>query len=480
MLLGGCEPRVSGAERTRSLPRTTIPSRSRQHIPSKTGRESLTYTVQLDSQLTRLDVDLCARGFAMERLNAPSAGAQTLLRGGVIATSAGSLACPGEGVDVPRPKTDDCLHYGVTLPQTWQDPSALRRTGDDLLASPDLWLWVPTPRPLGLRAHARFKLPEGVAPVLPWSKSGSDFEIPETAFEWKAGGGFAHSQPRTLNVAGAAIDLAVLGEGDAKRDGEVRAWLSEGARTTSSLFGHFPVPHALVLVVMGERKGATFGMALRGGGPAVVLFLDARVSAATLRNDWTSTHEFLHLAVPRLPPEDAWLFEGLATYYTEVARARAGIITPRVAYQHLLAGFARGRGDEGSRPLREESAQMRAHRSFYRVYWAGAAIALLTDLAARRAGGPTLDDALRAFADCCAASEEEWDAARVLARLDATLGAPRFADEAKNWLDRPNFPDTDAAARALGIRRGPRDEAIFVRSADAGLRDAIMRADPAR
>jgi predicted metalloprotease with PDZ domain len=198
-----------------------------------------------------------------------------------------------------------------------------------------------------------------------------------------------------------------------------------------------------------------------------------------LASDWTCTHEFLHLGVPRLPPEDAWLFEGLATYYTELVRARAGVITPREAYQHLLDGFERGKKQAWARTLRQASAEMRETRAFYRVYWSGAALAFLTDVAARRAGSATLDDALRSFAQCCAASEREWTAEQVLAALDATLGTPRFAPLAKAWLDRAAFPDVTPLLRELGVSPGAGKEANFTAAPSAALRDAIMARAPA-
>jgi M61 glycyl aminopeptidase len=313
-----------------------------------------------------------------------------------------------------------------------------------------------------------------VVAMLPWAGSGADFEIPETAFAWKSGGAFTHSALQPLAAVGAELELGVLGGGFSGHDEDVRHWLEQGVRTSSLLFGRFPVPRALVILVPGARKGPAFGMALRGGGPAVVIHLDRNSDAASLSSDWTCTHELLHLGVPRLPPEDAWLFEGLATYYTEVTRARAGIISPAQAYQHLLDGFARGRNGVDEHTLRDASREMRARHAFFRVYWSGAALAFLTDVASRRAGGNTLDSALRSFAACCAASEDDWTAERVLAQLDASLGAPRFTDQAKTWLDRKEFPDLDATWRALGIAPGSHAEALLTPAPDARLRDAIM------
>jgi hypothetical protein len=437
------------------------------------GHESLHYEVRLDDALSTIEVEVCPRGFRIERLESPSPGAQELLGGDPIITPEARYRCSDDGVELPLIQADECLRYRVHMPERAQDPTAFRRVDRDLLASPDLWLWVPTPRPAELAMRVHFTLPNGVVAALPWPKVGEDFELSETAFAWKAGGAFAHAEPKMLSVQGGELVWSALGHGF-EHEAEVEAWLGDSARAASLLFGHFPVSRAVVLGVPGERGRAPFGMALRGGGPAVVILLDRFADRVSLANDWTSTHEFLHLSVPRLPPEDAWLFEGLATYYTEVVRARAGLITPAAAYQHLLDGFERGRKHAAERTLREASATMRQNHDFYRVYWAGAALAFLTDLAARRAGGPTLDSALRAFAECCAASKEDWDAERLLAKLDAALGAPRFASIAHTYLDRAGFPELTVALRELGVSPGTRGEAIFQPAPSAALRDAIM------
>ena len=117
---------------------------------------------------------------------------------------------------------------------------------------------------------------------------------------------------------------------------------------------------------------------------------------------------------------------------------------------------------------------MRERQSFFRVYWAGAALAFLTDVEARRAHGSSLDDALRAFAACCASSEADWSATSVIAHLDRTLGARRFQNLADVWLPRADFPELAATFRALGVSAGAQGRAIFSVAPAAMLRDAIM------
>lgn len=428
-----------------------MPRRVGQLVPRRAPDERLDYRVRVAPSLRRLEIELCPRGFGITRLNEPSPDAARLIDG-EFSTSTRHVPASADRVELGA-RADECVQYAVKLTE---------KAG---LASPDLWLWVPDPRPAGAPIRVRFELPEGVHAAMPWA----DGDVPETTFAWKAGGGFARRPLESLGP----LELAWLAHGF-EHEADVRAWVAQGERDASAFYGGFPVPRALVLLVPSDRRGAGFGMALRGGGPAVVMFLDRHSNAATLANDWTASHELLHLGVPRLPPEDAWLFEGLATYYTEIVRARAGLITPAQAYQHLLDGFERGRRSGGTLTLREESAAMRERHSYHRVYWAGAALALLTDLEARRAGGPMLDDALRTFAACCASSSDDWNAERVIAHLDATMGAARYASRARAWLDRAEFPELDSAWRELGIAPGLRGEARFTAAPSAPIRDAIV------
>jgi hypothetical protein len=450
------------------------PGHGARHRPAESGSEQLSYTITADDQLSHLQIELCPRGFRIEQLVAPSAGAERLLTAAHIITPEGDYTCSSESLELPALRRDECLRYGVELGERAPDPTSLRRVARDLLASPDLWLWVPSPLPDGVRIRARFALPEGVHALVPWTRSGEQWLIPESAFNWKSAGAFSHSPSRQLPLDGMQLELGALDADMLLNTRAIEGWLVEGARTSRLLFGRFPVPRVLVIAVPRERRGPAFGMALRGGGPAIVILLDRHAGATELSGDWTATHEFLHLGVPRLPPEDAWLFEGLATYYTEVLRARAGIIEPEVAYQHLLEGFERGRKQGSPRTLREDSAQMHERQAFYRVYWAGAALAFLTDVEARRAHGVGLDDALRAFADCCAASEGNWSATSVLAHLDRTMGATRFQDLANAWLSRADFPTLASTLRALGVSAGAHGQAIFSVAPESAVRDAIM------
>ena len=118
-----------------------------------------------------------------------------------------------------------------------------------------------------------------------------------------------------------------------------------------------------------------FGQSTRGAGHGVTLFVDAAQPAAAFDRDWVAVHELSHLFHPYLGDRGSWLAEGLATYYQNVLRARAGLITPAQAWEQIDAGFARGRratraGDVSLQSAAEGEGR---HPNFMRIYWAGTA-----------------------------------------------------------------------------------------------------------
>ena len=211
-----------------------------------------------------------------------------------------------------------------------------------------------------------------------------------------------------------------------------------------------------------------FGMAVRGGGPAVMLLISSAAQDDAFPGEWVAIHEFLHHGMPFVDHDDAWLSEGFVTYYTELLRTRAGFRAETTAWTALLAGFERGRNSGVGMPLADESRQMHDNHAYQRVYWGGAAIALLADVALREAGS-SLDAAMRELRRCCAATPRIWPAEQVLATLDAWLeGAQALGPAAPPDPPRPqlrpqlrplvgpilrsaDFPDLTAIYRKLGV-----------------------------
>jgi hypothetical protein len=87
--------------------------------------------------------------------------------------------------------------------------------------------------------------------------------------------------------------------------------------------GRFPVEELLVTVMPRARAGVGHGRTRGFGRRAVVIEVNARATAGGAgARTGCCWHEFVHLALPSLAPEHAWLEEGSATY-PRAAAARA-------------------------------------------------------------------------------------------------------------------------------------------------------------
>ena len=170
--------------------------------------------------------------------------------------------------------------------------------------------------------------------------------------------------------------------------------------------------------------------------------------------NWTATHEFSHLMLPYLQSEQRWVSEGFAQYYQNVLLARAGRYTQRYTWQKLFDGLERGR--ESVPGLSPNDAASRDERnSRMKVYWSGAALALLADVELRRRsnGEQTLDAVLGKFQECCLPSQRTWAGAELFTKFDSFLDEPLFMNLYREHADTVGFPAVESLMRELGVTR---------------------------
>ena len=157
---------------------------------------------------------------------------------------------------------------------------------------------------------------------------------------------------------------------------------------------------------------------------------------------------------PYLGDEGRWLAEGLATYWQNVLRARAGSLSHLQAWEELHDGFERGRAQtRGARTLGQASGAMMREHAFLRTYWAGAAYWLAVDVELRRAsdGRLSVEQALRRFRDCCFTPPREWSPAAFVSKLDSLLGTNVFAPRWREADAQTHFPDLATYYAELGL-----------------------------
>jgi hypothetical protein len=345
-------------------------------------------------------------------------------------------------IRLPELSTTQCVTYDTRL-----SPSGLRGSSSQAFVdSQATWLWRPEPTPKALDATVRFALPAGASVSLPWPHQDGVYRPGRSAFFASSYAVYGAFERETFLHSGVRIDLAVLGERPAAD--ALRRWVANAVGVTASLGDRFPRErlHAVVAPAQSREDEVLFGMVRRGGGASVLLIPSTEATSAGLDSDWVAVHELAHLWLPRMVAEDRWLSEGVATYLQEVLRARCGRQSSERAWSRLRDGFARGRRSGTGRQLHAESEAMNRTGAYFRVYWAGAAFALETDVRLRKesAGEMGLLRAIdRAYGD--------WPESRsvraevFLEALERASGFSFIRELGQRYAERSDFPDVPYA-----------------------------------
>ncbi len=432
------------------------------------------YEVTATPQLDRLDVTLCFHDAIPRRLVADEEGAAGyILSPRAVANGHPLTVEPDRETLDTRGATGKCIAYAVDLARMAEEVEEqhMVRVGGVVATSPHLWLWRPSRLIREAEVSLTFKLPASVQASVPWPMDGQGrHHLPYTAFTWASQVVLGEFDALRFTSAGTEFAVAVMKLPREISDAGLQRWLGTAATTVAGLYGgQFPASHMQVIVVPypGGGDPVYFGMALRGGGPAVQLLISAAADDDEFPGEWVAIHELLHHGMPFVQRDDAWLSEGFVTYYTEVLRARAGFQSERDAWQALLSGFDRGSRSGTGQSLAEESRQMHENFAYQRVYWGGAAIALLADVALREAGS-SLDAGMRQLQRCCAPTLRVWPAGQILQAMDDSgpalqgprgqpnLAAPNLAAPKLEALSSPilrsvAFPDLTPIYRKLGV-----------------------------
>ena len=323
----------------------------------------------------------------------------------------GALPVDGDGVRTGG--RTGCARVVVDvglLADSVSDRDLALRAGDDLIITPDLWLWRPEPFDDGDRLFVKIADPRvsagavGFDALLPWQTVGADgrFVVDASTFALKSDAVFGRFDVETVDAAGARFLVARLDDGRAPA--QLSSWLATSANAVAAVTGRFPFARVNVLVVPTHvTRPIVVGFFSRGGGPTATFFVGE--GAPDIADDdleatgrWALTHELSHPLMPPVKLDDAWLNEGLATWHQDLLARRAGLLKDDEAYwRELNRGLATGiaRAAEDRLSLREASTGMHEAGAYQHTYWAGVGILLIAEVEARKQGA-SLDDLVRA------------------------------------------------------------------------------------
>lgn len=382
-----------------------------------------------------------------------------------------------------------CMNYTVDLERAAKAHRYSNMLApENIIVSPSYWMWRPELRG-GATIQVRFRLPESVQVAVPWRKlsdAGPVFELtesPESAYAPVVFGKFDY---REIELPGATLRVSLVSGVEPMDNDAMASWVRATATDVSLVYGRFPSPSPHVVVIpVGENRSndwsaVPFGRVVRDGGETVELQVDQSQPLEVLLADWTATHEFAHLLLPYVERNYRWISEGFAQYYQNVLLSRSGAYDALQAWQKMYDGYERGRH---SRPelSPNEASSGSVHAGLMKVYWSGAAIALMADVQLREwsNGTESLDDILDRFQACCLPSNRVWSGPELFAQFDELASAPVFMPLYKRFADTAGFPDMSEVFERLGLAVS--DDKVHIRRGAElhAIRDAILETNDA-
>jgi hypothetical protein len=324
-------------------------------------------------------------------------------------------------------------------------------SGDVLVAPPSTWLKRPdTPSAGDFRLHVVTDPPGRFVAGMHPSRDGAPdtYEAAAADLDGTSFAAFGAFHLRTISRGAARVLVAIAPRDLGLSDDETTAWASSAVDAIAGyLRRDFPVPRTLIVVMRG--KGAqTRGETLGDGGPAVLVRAGSEVTPKTTRDDWVMTHELIHVTMPSLPRDAAWLSEGIASYVEPIARVRLGTLSRDKMWGDLVEGLPNGLPEAGDQGLE------RTH-TWGRTYWGGSLFCLVADVRIREqtGGARSFDDVIRAVVATGADVETRWDVARFLDVGDAATGTRVLHDVYRELALAPGNVDLAAFWRRLGVVR---------------------------
>jgi hypothetical protein len=272
--------------------------------------------------------------------------------------------------------------------------------------------------------------------------------------------------PHVLQVDFAAGDLDLPAKA-------ILAHVQAAASAVATYYGGFPVARARLLLVpvagqSGIMQGTTWP-GMNGFEGFTRIRIGQHTTTAELGEDWTTTHELVHMAFPTLPDDQHWMEEGLATYVEPIARVATGELEARQVWRDMVYGMRKGEPSDGDLGLD------RTH-TWGRTYWGGALFCLVADVTIRREtqNHKGLQDALRAIVAQGGTINHEWPLDQALAIGDRATGTHVLARMYGEWKDKPVPVDLMKLWGELGIHWTAGGPIEFVASAPlARIRESI-------
>jgi len=255
---------------------------------------------------------------------------------------------------------------------------------------------------------------------------------------------------QTLNVGGAVLQIDIAAGTLDLTSAQILPWIQRAANAVTVYYGHFPVLRARILIVpVADRAGVLLGTTwgdMHGNPGFTRIRLGQHTTEMDLVEDWTMTHELVHMAFPSLPDDQHWMEEGLATYIEPIARVQAGELSANQVWSDMMRGMPKGEPAAGDKGLDHT-------HTWGRTYWGGALFCLVAYINIRKQTHNRLglQDALRAIVAAGGAIDRSWPLTKALEIGDKATGTSVLIDQYRQWSESPIQVDLPQLWKELGV-----------------------------
>ncbi|MGX5172840.1 hypothetical protein ACUR5C_02280 [Aliikangiella sp. IMCC44653] len=423
------------------------------------------YTVEINDTLTTAKVSACFQGQPPKSLvvSQPDSNQYLLER---PKTEKSAIPIDGLVWDLSKLGDSACISYASNISgfiskryNAIDEPKLLS------FQSKNTWLWLPSELTESESVQVTFELPSRLNISTPWQRIAAQrnsFLLAKTPVDWDFNImiGDISLYPIKLND-NQVIEIAILSS--IPKHKELIKWIKYSSNTLLGYLGHYPFKHLQVMVLENKqyKNGPVpWGDVKRGGGLTIRYLVNSDRSIQEYYTDWTATHEFAHLILPKLEYKDVWLSEGLASYLQYVLMGQAGNISHSVTWEKLYSGFMRGEKHAQKAPQETlQEAVVNRHKKgpvgrTKRLYWSGAIYFLAMDIELRKLskGKQSLASVLAKFSLCCNNHEKEWSGKALVQSLDSISGTTLFSDNYFKYAFSKKYPAYQKLLQELGVK----------------------------
>ncbi|MFT4925613.1 MAG: putative metalloprotease with PDZ domain [Phenylobacterium sp.] len=347
-----------------------------------------------------------------------------------------------------------CIRYEADISSNNNRRRSNYRAGSDKVINNDSWLWQPKNLTTKDRVRLSFNLPKGYNVSTPWtaveaSGNSKTFLLTTTPYDWTSRIAIGQFTIEPVKVANQTLQVAILNSKPPRKQQYID-WIKQVSEAIAGVTGDFPVDNAQILItpIGAKREAVPWGEVQRGGSVAAHFFVDSFRPIQQFKDDWTAAHELSHMLVPYISRDELWLSEGIASYYQNVARAKAGMISPQIGWQKLLAGFSRGIKSAKKESLSNASAIMQ-------MYWGGAAMYLMADAQLRQRSNNQqhLGTVLAKFNQCCRLGTQRWSGLALMKKFDQLSNSLIFTSLYQTEAQARRFPDIMPLLGQMGFKQ---------------------------